>query len=169
MTKKTETEENKTFAKEDISNEEINVAAETLVGDLRDAFLDRIKRQPKPWEQCSEAEQRDLVEHTTKFCKHMVTHAVKLIAANGRRTIVATLGKIELDSGLIKCRLETKITPETLLELSAAQDMSVLVIASDAAEFEGERAPAEIDPDQPDLEKQIAAKASKAKTSKTAA
>jgi hypothetical protein len=158
-----------TFSREQIDEKEIVLAADTLVGDLRDALLGRVRNMQKPWEQMTEAQQRDVVEQITNAVKTLVTSAVKVIAANGRRTIMAKLGKIELDANMIKARIETKKTDETLLELSAAQALTILIIAADSSEFTGETAPAEIDPDQPDLENNINRAASGAKSTGKAA
>jgi hypothetical protein len=166
--KKQDQAEEKVFAKETITGDEITLAADTLVGDLRDAILGRIRNMQKPWEQCNESEQRNIVEQITNAAKHLTTGAVNIIAANGRKTIVCQLGKMEVEKGVIKSKISTKCTEETLLELNEAQDKTIFIIAGDAAAYEGEKAPAEIDPDQPDLERNIKARASKANSSKAA-
>jgi hypothetical protein len=165
-TNKAEAAQETTFAKEKITDAEVKVATETLVGDLRDYILDQFKNRQKPWQQMSESEQRDTAEQIQKNAKDVVAKVVKLIAENGRKTIVAHLHDFKVYKGVITAKITTKKTADTLLEFSESQQKTVLVIASDSAEFEGERAPVAIDPDQGDLEKNIAAKASGAKTKK---
>ena len=165
-TKKGDKAEEKTFSHDKITDKEVEIAAETLVGDLRDALLGHIKTLQKPWQQMSETQQRDLVASMTNAAKHLTSRAVKLIAANGRKTIVAHLHEMKIDKGVLTCKVTTSSTDETTLELKAAQNKTVLIIAGDSAEFEGEKKPAEIDPDQPDLEKNILAKTSGAKVAK---
>lgn len=155
-------------AKEKITDEEMKLASDTLVGDVRDALLGRIRALQKPWEKCTESEQRDIVEQMTNVAKHLTSNAVRVIAAKGRETIVAHMHALKIDKGVLEAKITTKAIPETALSFMDAQGHTILIIAADSAAYEGEQNPVEIDPDQPDLEKAIAAKSSKAKSSKAA-
>jgi hypothetical protein len=139
------------------------MAADTLVGDLRDALLGRLRTMKKPWEQLSEDEQRGVVEQFTTAAKHLTTRAVRLIAANGRQVILAQVEKVEIKDGL-KTVLKCAKQEETMLALGNAQGHTVLIIAADAAEYEGEREPVEIDPDQRDFEDRLKRKSSNVKS-----
>lgn len=163
MTKSTEETTEKNYAKEDIAEKEVTLASDTLVGDLRDAMLGRIRSMKKPWEQMSESEQRDCVEQFTNAAKHLTTRAVKLIAANGRQTITAQVEKVEIKDGL-KTVLKCAKQEEIMLMLGNAQGHTVLIIAADAAEYEGEREPVKIEPDQRDFEDKLKGKSSNVKS-----
>jgi hypothetical protein len=165
-TKKAERAEEITNGKESITEKEINLATDTLVGDLRDAMLGRLRASKKPWEQMSEAEQRDVVEQFTNAAKNLVKKAVTLLAANGRDTIVGHMHEIKIAKGLLTAKVTTRATDETTLMLKAAQDKTILIVAADSGEYEGEKAPVEIDPDQSDLESRLAKKTSGAKVSR---
>jgi len=141
---------------EKVVEKEINLAADTLVGDLRDAMLGRIRAMKKPWEQMNESEQRDTVEQFTNASKHLTQRAVELIAKNGRNTINATLESFTVKDG-VKCVIKAPTTEEAILQLTHAQGHPILLVASASAQYEGERAPVALDPDQGDLERKLGA------------
>ena len=66
----------------------------TLLGDLRDALLDRLRAMPKPWTVLSEGEQQELIDGCERIALHLITEATRLIAANGFPAIKGTLAKI---------------------------------------------------------------------------
>lgn len=141
---------------EKVTETEVSVAADTLVGDLRDALLGKVRSMKKPWEKMSESEQRDTVEQLTNAAKHLTKNAVLAIAANGRNTIHAKLVSFNGKDGL-KAIVEMPMTDEALLQLAHATGRSILLVASGHEQYEGERNPAEIDPDQGDLERKLGA------------
>lgn len=136
--------------KEDVKDDEIQLAADTLVGDLRDAVIGKIKTLKKPWEKMSESEQRDTVQQVTNACTHLTKRTVELIAKNGRHTINATLESFTVKDG-VKAVIKAPTTEEAILQLTQAQGHPILLVASASAQYEGERAPAKLDPDQSDM------------------
>ena len=127
----------------------VDFAAETLIGDMRDFILDRLKHEQAklPWHQRSEADQRDTVHQVEAHVQAMVKRAVELIAAQGRRSIRATLEQITIKDG-IKATVSLSKFDEQRHSLVDAQGASILIVVADPEEFQGERAPAEITPDQ---------------------
>lgn len=164
MTKKEDAAEELHSAHEMITDEEQSLAADTLVGDLRDAILDRLRNMQKPWPQCSESEQRDIADHAQSVAENLTKRAVQIMAAKGRMTIAADLVQYTQKKGIIEAKIKTKATSDTARSFFESEGMTVLLVAADASEFEGERNPPDIDEDQGDLEASIAAKTSKAKT-----
>lgn len=128
------------------------IAAKVLTGDMRDFMLDRLRHEQdkRPWNKRSEEEQRVTVAAVEAACSAMVTKAVEIIAASGRRTIKATLSKVLIKDG-ISAQIEVSRHDERRHHLVDAQGSTVLIVVADSADFEGERAPAEIMPDQGDL------------------
>jgi hypothetical protein len=72
------------------------------------------------------------------------------LAANGRRTIPATLESITVKDG-IKAALTMSKFEERRHELIDCQGARVLIVVADPEEYEGERKPAPITPDQPEM------------------
>lgn len=134
-------------ADEVVGEDTIEMVADTLTGDMRDAILGIVKAQPAGWMLMSQMQQREYASHIEKVCDDIVRRAVKLIAAEGRRCIVATLEQYVEKDG-IKATLKMFARPETVQALHEAVGGEVLLVAASADGFRGERAPAAVDEDQ---------------------
>jgi glutamate 5-kinase len=130
----------------------IDIAAETLTGDMRDFMLDRLRHEQnkRPWHERSEAEQRDTVHQVESACREMARKAVEIIAAGGLRTIKATIEQVTVKDG-IKATLTMSKFDENRHNLIDATGSTVLIVVADPEDFTGERAPVEIKPDNPGL------------------
>lgn len=130
----------------------LDLAAETLTGDLRDFILDRLRHEQskRPWHERSEADQRDTVHQVETAVRRAVTAAVEIIAAGGKRTIKATLESVTIKDG-IKATLTMSKHDENRHNLADAQGSAVLIVVADPEDFTGERAEVEIRPDQSEL------------------
>lgn len=128
----------------------VELAAETLRGDIRDALLGWFKAQPKSWPFMAEREQRDLADAADRFSGSMIKRACQIIASGERPCIVAKLVEYSEKDG-VKARLELPSKGEVVAALHEACGREVLLVTSGAEEYQGEAAPAEIDPDQSKL------------------
>lgn len=130
----------------------IQVATETLTGDVRDFVLDTLKHEQnkRPWHERSEAEQRDTVHRVESMAQDLVRQAVELLAAQGRRVVKATVESITIKDG-IKAVLSLSKFDAQRHALADSQGATVLLVVADPDAFAGERAPVEIKPDQPEL------------------
>lgn len=126
------------------------VDSSTLMGDLRDALLDRLKGMPKPWTVMSEAEQRDMIFGCERVATHLVTQAVRLIAANGHPSIQAELDSCTVKDG-IKAVLNLSKHDPMRHELTDAVGKTVMVVVADIEPFMGQSKEAKPDPDQTTL------------------
>lgn len=143
MAKKAKKEEEKVSS--------VQIARETMTGDIRDCILDVLKHGlGKPWEQHSEFEQRDLVDKAEKAARESVNNAVDIIVADGRPTIVADLESITVKDG-IKAIVKLSKGDELRHNLIDSQGKTVLLVVTDKDSYKGEKAPAAIDKDQPSL------------------
>jgi gas vesicle protein len=136
---------------EEVSENEMDIAAETLSGDVRDAILDRIRNLQKPWQQMVEYEQRTLTSDINNVAENLVRKAVNIIGRQGRTVIQATLEKITIKDG-IKAEISVSQFSEHRHQLCDSQGKAILIVVADAEEFTGERGPAEIDKDQGEIE-----------------
>lgn len=135
-----------------LMEETIEIATATLTGDVRDKFLDmlRFQQDKRPWNQRSEQDQRQTV-HTVETLVHdLVRRSVELIAAQGRRTVKAVVEQVTIKDG-IKAVLTLSRHDEQRHALADATGHTVLLVVADPDEYIGERAPAKINPDQPEL------------------
>lgn len=126
------------------------LAADTLRGDVRDAFLSWFKATPKPWSAMGEAEQRQLADSADKASRHLVKDACQLIAASERPCIVATLTEYREKDG-VEAKLKLASRGEIVAALHEACGKEVLVVTSGYEEFAGQAGEAQIDADQPEL------------------
>jgi hypothetical protein len=139
---------------DDVSQEEatLKVARDTLTGDIRDFILDTLRHEQdkRPWDQRSEAEQRGTIALVEAAVLNSVTQAVEIVAAGGRRTIKATLEQVTVKDA-IKGVLTLSRHDERRHALMDCVGQAVLVVIADPADYEGERSPVEVKPDQGEL------------------
>lgn len=125
----------------------IELAADTLRGDIRDHLLDWFKAQPKSWPFLSETEQRDLANAVDSFSYGLIKQATKIIAAGERPTIVAKLVEYREKDG-IEAKLKLAPSGDVVAQLHEACGQEVLLVATGAEDFSGQRGDAAINADQ---------------------
>lgn len=128
----------------------IELAADTLRGDMRDSLLAWFKAQPKSWPFMAEREQRDLADAADRYAGELVKSACKIIAAGERPCIVATLVEYKEKDG-VEAKLKLPSRGEVVSALHEACGREVLIVTSGAEEFMGEAAGPVIDADSPKL------------------
>lgn len=126
-------------------------AADTLVGDIRDAMLGRIQRQAKPWPSLSEQEQRDTIEGITNAAKTLVARAVKIVATKGFESTVASLKELKIKGEVIEGKVIAMNISTVREMLGDAAGSEVIIVFAAAETFYGESQPAEPEPDEPGL------------------
>lgn len=133
----------------DIDDAAIDLAAETMTGDIRDFILDRLKHEQSkaPWHQRSESDQRETVHQVESAVRATVSKAVEIMAGHGRRTIKATIEQITIKDGY-KAVLTMSKFDTNRHHLADATGQTVLIVVADPDEFTGERGEVEIVPDQ---------------------
>jgi hypothetical protein len=134
---------------EPIDASPIEMAVDTLSGDMRDFILDRLRHEQnkRPWHERSEAEQRDTIHAVEAHVQSAIRQAVELIAAQGLKTMRATLEQVVVKDGL-KATLTMSKHDESRHQLLDSTGATVLVVVADPEEFTGERAPVAVKPDQ---------------------
>jgi hypothetical protein len=125
---------------------------DTLMGDMRDAMLQRIRTLQKPWPQMSEQEQMDCANGVELAAKDMVRKTVRLINQHEWPHTVVELSEMKI--GGTK-GIEAKIAcanishnRETLGDYVGTQ---VMVLMVDSETFMSAREPVKVDKDQPEL------------------
>jgi hypothetical protein len=139
-----------------------SMVAATLAGDLRDFTLDLLRTLPKTWAQMSEGEQRERAAAISAACKKVVRDAVAIIETDQRVTIECLLEEVGFKPKGIVARLSLDYAePATRHALVDARGKAILLVVADAGQYLGQRAPAAIDKQQPDLPLSPAADAEK--------
>lgn len=133
-----------------LHKETLDLAANTLTGDIRDFLLDRVKQLGKPWVAMTEDEQNDQIRAAKSAAETVVKRACEIIAAGGKKSMIGTLVKIAIKDK-IQVQLDFSKHDEQRHELMNAQGLTVSVVLADAEPFTGERAPAEATPQQGSL------------------
>lgn len=136
---------------DEVTEEEINLAADTLVGNIRDFLLDRVKHARKPWDKMSEEEQAGEIACATGAAETLVRKAVRIIAQAGRKTITGNLEQVTVKDG-IKAVVTVSKHDECRHELVDSCGSSVLIVVADTEEFDAHRDPVGPDPDQQEID-----------------
>jgi hypothetical protein len=117
-------------------------------GDCRDAMLEVI-RNAVDWAKFDESRQRDINVAVDNASRTIIEKLVKALASEGQPSIYGSIEQVVIKGGEIKIVLKSPFNLDSIVPLADAK--SVLMRVSDAGEAMNERAPARIDPDQPDL------------------
>lgn len=128
----------------------LNLATETLTGDIRDFLLDRVKRLGKPWAAMSEDEQSDQIHAAKEAAQLLVKRACEIIASSGKRAVIGKLVKVAIKDK-IQVQVDFSREDEQRHELFDAQGHTVSIVFADSQPYTGERGPAEPTPNQGDM------------------
>lgn len=127
----------------------VEIAAQTMLGDLVTLVIDEMKAAPDVWQKLSERQQDDVIYRARCRCEDAVRQAVHFIYSEGRTVITADLEQLTAKDG-IKAVLTLNRHDENRHELLDSVGKPVLVIVGDASEFTGGQIP-KPDPQQPEL------------------
>ena len=143
------TDENKTKAGSDV----VAVAKNTMTGDMRDIVLDILRDKTltgKAWKDMTEDQQKDVVREIGNRIQGAVARAIDIIHSDGQKHIKAILKQVVVKDGY-KGVFECSSSHELRHKLADAQGKTILVVITDEADYEGERAGVEYDKDQKEL------------------
>lgn len=133
--------------------EAIQIAAETLTGDLRDMILDLLRHEQakRPWNERPEADQRATIHAVESRVRDAAQAAVETIASHGRTVVHAHIEQAVVKDG-IKVVLTCGRSDRNRFPLIDAVGSRIMLVLTDPEEFDGEREPVEVPPDQPELD-----------------
>lgn len=77
----------------------VEIAEETMLGDLMKVALDEIKAAPDVWEKLSEKQQDDVIYRVEMRCRKAVRTAADLINSNGRTHVRAKVDYVKFKDG----------------------------------------------------------------------
>ena len=128
----------------------VDLATETLSGDLRDVMLTHIRAMETPWSKLSERDQQDKIYAIENATADIVRRAVRMIAADGRDTIEVKVEKFTVKD-TIKMETIANVIVENIERLAENRGQSAILTFVSAADYIGERSAAKPDPDEPGL------------------
>jgi hypothetical protein len=129
-----------------VSEATVELAKQTMTGDLRDILLGIVKEQTV-WKAYPESQQREIISRITMGAEAAVERAVAIIAADGRNPIAATLESITVKDG-IKATLVCPKSEQSLIALGLRTGAVVQVVAADPNVYMGQRRDQHPDADQ---------------------
>lgn len=124
----------------------IELAAETMKGDLLNALLDELKAARDVWPKLSQHDQDFIINRFERRTAKAIDEAVRMIAAEGRPVIRAKLDQLTAKDG-IKAVLSLSQHDANRHELLDAVGKVVLVVVADAEPYQGGDTP-KAEPDQ---------------------
>lgn len=125
----------------------------TLMGDVRDAMLMRIRTAQKPWAQMTEDEQMMLANGVDLAARDMVRKTVRLLTSFEWPHAVVTLGEVKIkgEKG-IEAKIVCTNIEHNRTVLGENVGSHVMILMVDSETFMSARAPVRIDPDQPQMD-----------------
>lgn len=122
------------------NGEDPAIETPTLLGDVRDALLDRIRTMPKPWEQMTEEQQRETIAGCMAIADHLVSEAVRIISSQGFPTIGGKLVKAQIKDAM---QLQVDVSRHDIQRLTVIDNVGrpVLLVIAAPDMFAGERKP----------------------------
>lgn len=133
--------------------DELEIATDEMVFDVRDFLLDTIKARPKPWSGTSQAEQRDVAAACEHAAKELVRKVAEAVASNGVQSIRVLLTKVNMGSDIvISGKVKTFGEEEedaAVLQLHRAIGKHVMLTRASADDYSGGDREAETDADEP--------------------
>lgn len=142
----------------DAMHEQIDLGEEAglVVRNATDWVIELFKHRPKPWDQLSQAEQRDLIAGVEENVHELVRHVVEAIARTGREAVRCLFVGFTDKGDDIKAELKVKAfskeeTEAAVISLHRARGKHVLVTVASADDFHNSPANDRSQPDQPDL------------------
>ena len=127
------------------------IAADTMVGDVRDLLLQEARdvRTALPWTSRSEREQREIISKADDFARRLVRKVVTELAGGAQPKVQVMIDSWTVKDG-IKIVAKAASTPGNIEALSEGTDAPILVFVR-VDDVSGERAPVVPLADQPDL------------------
>lgn len=131
-------------------SEAVEMASETVAGDLLEVLIRELKVLPDIWAKLPEHEQTEIIDRVRKRVGDNVRRAVRLIASEKRVTVAADLKKVVFGDH-IEAVFTIAARDPSRLELADSRGQACLIVVTDAAAHMGGLDDVKGDPDQRDL------------------
>jgi hypothetical protein len=135
---------------ETTEDETLDLAADTLHGDLRDAMLTHIRSMETPWSKMSEQAQSDKIYAISNACERLVRRSVAIVASNGHAPMFGRIAKFTVKDE-IKAELVAPSSVGNIEMIAENIGQPAIIIFASPEAFMGQKAEAKPDKDQPAL------------------
>lgn len=135
---------------ETTEDDALDLAADTLHGDLRDAVLTHIRSMETPWSKMSEQAQGDKIYAINNACERLVRRAVAIVASGGHTPMFGRIAKFTVKDE-IKAELVAPSSVGNIEMIAENIGQPAIIIFASPEAFMGQKAEAKPDKDQPDL------------------
>ncbi|WP_448191877.1 hypothetical protein [Azospirillum sp. sgz301742] len=127
----------------------VEIARETLKGDIRDFLLDRLKhdKSPLPWDAQPEHVQRETIQAAERAAERLIEKVAQVVRGEGRIVVEMALEYFVVKDG-VRATLTAPKTLDLLAQLSAAQGSTVSLVFVSTEHVQGQRKPRFAKPDQ---------------------
>lgn len=133
-----------------ITLEPVEIAAETMLGDLMKLVVDELKAAPVVWQQMSEDQQDDAISRIRTRCAAAITSAVSIISTRGFEAVSATVDSVTFKDG-VKAVLKLPFASQGAHQLADSEGGIVQVVFASIDEFCSLATAPKPGPDQADL------------------
>lgn len=138
------------MTEETTEDDALDLAADTLHGDLRDAVLTHIRSMETPWSKMSEQAQGDKIYAVNNACERLVRRAVAIVASNGHAPMFGRIAKFTVKDE-IKAELVAPSSVGNIEMIAENIGQPAIIIFASPEAFMGQKAEAKPDKDQPAL------------------
>ena len=136
---------------EAIADKTIEIAAETLKGDLMSCVIELAKALPKSWQELSDSDQDSWLSSVDSQIESAITQTVAIIATDGRVCVEGQLKQVVVKDETKAEIIIPRRSPH-LLDLADAQGNIVRLVIANDNQFTSDEGKPEADPDQPQLD-----------------
>ncbi|MBB3313663.1 DNA segregation ATPase FtsK/SpoIIIE-like protein [Rhizobium sp. BK196] len=138
------------MTEENNEDDALDLAADTLFGDLRDAMLMHVRSMETPWSKMSEKAQADKIYAIGNACETLVRKAVAIVASNGNEPMFGRIAKFTVKDE-IKAELIAGSSVANIEKIAENIGQPAIIIFASPEGFMGAKAEAKADKDQPEL------------------
>lgn len=134
----------------EVSESTIEIAADTLTGDIASFLVDFLRQEECAFKYLSEEDQQEKIEQANRAAFNLVERAVNIIAGDGRESIPVSVEKMTHDGKKIQVTLNVNKADEHRHALLDATGFAARLTVADTTKYEGGEGP-QADADQPEL------------------
>lgn len=138
------------------SEPEVQIASETMLGDLMALVTDEIKALPDLWQRMAESKQEEVIYRVRRRIESAIDRTISILAAGERPAMRATVESVTFKDG-VKAVLKLSPGAGGRHELADSTGDEVLVTILDSAAYKGDDTAPAPDSDQPRLNLEDAA------------
>lgn len=129
----------------------IDIARETMLGDLMNVVLDQVKSAKDVWQKLGERDQEDMLTRIQLGCANAVNKAISFIAVNGNTDyVMADVESVTFKDG-VKAVLKIPYRTVGAHALADCEGRKVMIVMPDPEEFGNTDTAPKAEADQPDL------------------